>query len=146
MYLYALIFRQGTLVHEIMHGIFVFPLLIILYSKTKSLRQVVIALLVTYLLDLDHLVDYFYYHGFTFDIYRFFANNYFVGHISFVPLHGWEWLAIVSYFASKKGWNSIYTPIAFGMFAHLLLDSINVGSFLFYSFIYRYITLIHIFG
>lgn len=138
MYLYQLIFRQGTLVHEIMHGIFVIPLCIILYSKTKSLRSLAIAVAVTFLLDLDHLIDYFYYHGFTFDIYRFFANNYFVGRISFVPLHAWEWLLLISFFAYKKGWKSIYAAIALGMFSHLLLDSINVGSFLFYSIIYRY--------
>lgn len=131
------IFHTGIVTHEIMHGLFFLPFGIYLYIKTKSVKHTFIALLVTYFLDIDHLVDYFYYNGLRFDLYTFLANRYFENKISFVPLHGWEWLAFVSFFAYKRGWKSIYIAVAMGMLAHLLLDSITVGSFLFYSIIYR---------
>lgn len=141
MELYEFIFRRGLLVHEMYHGLFALPFAIFLYRKSRSVNHVLILFTVAYLLDLDHLVDYFIYYGNNFDIRLFWQNDYFeFTPYRFVILHGWEWLMIVGYLAYRKGkkvWNSFYTPIAFALFTHLLLDSINVGSFLFYFFFYR---------
>ncbi len=142
-----IIFHHGLIWHEMEHFLFALPFAILLYCKIKSkkmaIRQVFILFLVAYFLDADHLFDYFLYYGFHFSSSDFFRLNYFTPHgISLVPFHAWEWIGILGYISYKKGWKSIWTSITLGMLSHLILDSFNVESVVFYSIIYRSIHLI----
>jgi hypothetical protein len=48
-------------------------------------------------------------------------------------------------FAIKKGWNSYVTAFLMGYLVHLVWDAVNVGSFWFYSIVFRYIVGFRIF-
>ncbi len=124
--------------HELMHTIVVVPLLIVIWKKTENLKFVIVALLSAYLIDIDHLFDYWGFYGLGFNLVDFFKMNYFTGPgLAFVPFHAWEWLIILFYLSYKKGWKSYLTSITLGIFSHLILDAIAVGSVLFYFITYR---------
>jgi hypothetical protein len=136
--LFILTKDSGLLIHEILHSLFVFPFLLILWSKTKDIKIVLICFLTTYFWDLDHLFDYWSYHGFGFNLLDFFGLKYFRGlGNAFVPLHSWELITILGLISYKKGWNSIVTAIFFGSISHMVWDAITIKSFIFYFLIYR---------
>lgn len=127
------------LFHEIMHGLLAVPMAYIVWKVTNNKGYVVLLFVVTYLIDLDHLIDYFFFKGqILFNLNEFLTSDYFkrVGHI-FVFLHGWEYVAIIGILSYIKKWNNIYLAIFLGLLIHLVWDSINVGSPLFYSIVYR---------
>lgn len=127
-----------VITHEVLHGFIALPFAILLYKKTHSLQLVIILYLVTYFIDLDHLVDYFILKGFVFNLYEFGTGTYFyLTDKTYEPFHAWEWIAILGIIGYKKGWKSVFTAISLGLLAHLILDSLSVGSFLFYSILYR---------
>lgn len=124
--------------HEMLHGVVALPFLILTWRKTRSITRVFVVLLITYLVDLDHLVDYFKHFGTTFDIGDFLRSQQFVDtNRAIVPLHAWEWVGISAIIGRRRGWKSIFTLFALGAFPHLVLDAINVGSVLFYSIAFR---------
>ena len=133
--------QSGLFVDEIMHGVVTLPFVALLYYKTKSVKDSLIPLVVTYMIDMDHWVDYVLFYGWDISLAKFVAGDYFdLTGRAVVPLHAWEWLFIVSLLARKKGkWKSVYTSLAFGVLAHLLWDSYTVGSVVFYSIIFRII-------
>lgn len=138
------IFRQiyisGLLFQEIIHGVFALPFAVLLWKKTKSYKKVLALFLVTYLMDLDHLVDYFSYYGFEFNVSEFLGAEYFkMSKRAFTPLHAWEWIVILGVISYKKGWNSIFTIFFLAMLPHVIWDSIVVGSVFKYSIIYRFL-------
>ncbi len=136
----AVFMEDGLFIHELLHILIAFPFAYLLYKKTNSIRLVILLYCFTLLMDADHLVDYFAYYGFHLNIVNFFKMDFFrLTKISYVPLHGWEWLSIVGIFAYKRGWKSFWMVIFLGMMAHLILDTLNVGSFWFYSIIFRYL-------
>ncbi len=124
--------------HEIMHGLFAIPFVVLLYKKTRSLKLVFILFAVTYFVDLDHLVDYFMVRGTEFNLREFSTGVFFLlTDKRYEPFHAWEWLIILSVISYKRGWSSIFTAITLGLLPHFILDSLSVGSILFYSIIYR---------
>lgn len=129
---------SNLLFHEAMHTVFALPFAAIIWKKSKNIKLVTLVFLVAYLIDLDHLFDYWGYFGLEFDLVKFIKMDYFSGPgKAFIPFHGWEWLIILAYFSFKKGWKSYLTPLSLGVFSHLIWDAISVGSILFYFFSYR---------
>jgi len=128
---------SGLLLQEVLHGVFALPFAYLLWKKTKSKKLVLILFLTTYLVDLDHLVDYFGYFGFNFSFLEFIKADYFqkTGR-SITPFHAWEWTLILAVISWKKGWKSIYTAFLFGLLPHFIFDSLTV-DFLSYSLFYR---------
>ena len=124
--------------HEIGHGLIAAPLALFVWHKSHSLKNVLILMVVTYFMDLDHLVDFWLTKGINLNINEFLSVNYFeeAGR-AIVLLHGWEYVAILGFLGHKRGFKSYYTSISLGMFMHLVLDSFNLKSILFYSFVYR---------
>lgn len=130
---------QNNLVfHELMHGIVALPFSFLVYKKSKSIKNGIAVLVVSYFVDLDHLIDYIIYFGFDFNIYRFLSGVYFdLSDHAYVLLHAWEWLfvfGIISYF---RGWRSKFTVLFFGLLSHLIIDTISVESIALYSIIVR---------
>ena len=123
---------------EFLHGAAALPFAYILWRKTHTWKNVLILFAVTFLIDLDHLVDYFSYYGFSWHINEVITGEFYQQiRRTFVPLHAWEWAILIGVLAKMRGWKSYYTVILFGLLPHLIFDSIIVGSFIFYSIIYR---------
>lgn len=123
--------------HEIQHVLIAIPFAWYLWNKTKSPKAIILYFIISIGMDIDHLFDFFGYYGFTFDPALFFKLDYFDGPgRAFVPFHAWEWI-LVTFLLFKKTWKVIWLILMFGMLSHLILDSINVGSIIFYSIIYR---------
>lgn len=132
--------ENGLFWHEIAHALFAFPLCLILWKKTKRLSLALIPLIFAYFLDMDHLFDYWVYYGFVFNLPDFFRMEYFNGPgRAFIPFHAFEWVIIMLLFSIRKGWNSKFTAVNLGVFAHLLLDAISVYDLLFYFISYRFL-------
>lgn len=131
--------ESGLFVDEIMHGVVTLPFVLLLYYKTKSIRFSLVPLFVTYLIDMDHWVDYYLYYGNHISLTKFLELDYFTfSGRAIVPLHAWEWMLCFSALAyEQKKWKSVYVGIALGMLAHLIWDSHTVGSVAFYSILYR---------
>ncbi len=142
----ASLLRENLFAHEIMHGIVALPFAILLWKKTKKKRLVVILFIVTYLMDLDHLIDYISFYGFDFSLSNFFGGNYFeITGKAYIPFHAWEWLIIFGVLGKLRGWKSKYTAVALGMLPHLVFDTIIWKHFLLYSITYRIINSFKVF-
>lgn len=129
---------SGLLAHEIIHGLFALPFAYLLYKKTNSWKKFFAVILVTYLIDLDHLIDYFSFYGLKINLLKMMDNSYFeLPHRAFIFFHAWEWILILGVLAWKKGWRSPYTFLFLGLIPHLIFDSTHVGSLRFYSVIFR---------
>lgn len=131
------IISQRLLLHEIGHVIIALPFGYYLWKRSKSYSYLAIYFFVTVFMDIDHLFDYWRYYGFGFDPILFLGLGYFEGPgRAFVPFHAWEWI-IISLVLFKKLQKIIILTCALSMLSHLIWDSLNVGSVLFYSIIYR---------
>jgi hypothetical protein len=131
--------QSGLFLDEILHGLVAAPFAGLLYYKTKDWKFSLIPILVTYLIDMDHWVDYLLYYGGDISLRNFVAGEYFEKtNRAVVPLHAWEWLFFVGAIAIERGkWKSILTAISLGVLAHLLWDTHTIGSVAFYSILYR---------
>jgi len=123
--------------HEIVHGIAATPPAYYLWKKTKELKYFFIVLLTTYLLDADHLVDYFLYFGAKFNIKDFFLYDYYFKPSALIPLHGWEYMAVMLALYNYKYKNNYLLSIIFGYSMHMVIDAINIGSVIHYFLFYR---------
>ena len=135
---------KNLLLHEVIHLFATLPFLFIVWKKTKSIKLIILTIFITIIIDIDHILDYFLYYCFSLDFIKFLKADYFSqsGH-AYVLFHGWEWLALLviinmkSMVNIKKKWKTFWFILLFAYTPHLILDSLNVGSFLFYSILYR---------
>lgn len=131
---------SGLFLDEIKHGLISVFFAYIFYLKTKSLKHAIFIVFLTYLIDSDHLFDYFLYYGFDFSFAKFISLDYFeFTRRAIVPFHAWEWvifMAAIAWSNNKKD-NLLLKATAVGFFSHLVWDMVTVNSFWFYSIIYR---------
>lgn len=122
-------------IHESLHlSIFavLYFLVSLFYKPFKDVRHFLIGFISAVLIDLDHVLDYFLFNGFSkFDLFEFLSCKFYddAGR-AFVLFHGWEYLAAllsVGFLIKKSKWRSVIFAFALGMFAHLLLDSLVNG-------------------
>ncbi len=124
--------------HELLHGVVASPFAYLIWKKTKSKKLVILVFLSAYLIDVDHLVDYFLYYGLVFTPEKFFYGEHFdATQKAYVPFHGWEYLIPLGVMSRLRGWNLVFTAILLGITSHYVLDALTQGSFMFYSIIYR---------
>lgn len=130
---------SGLFLDELKHGIINLLFAGLFYYKYKNLKLSLLVLFVTYIIDIDHLVDYFLYYGASFSFSTFIGLDYFrITQRAVVPFHAWEWVILLVMTSTQtKKYKLTLLAIATGMFAHLIWDSITVGSPLFYSILYR---------
>lgn len=133
--------QSGLFIDEIKHGLVSFVFASIFFYKTKNIKLSALIIFITYIIDSDHLVDYFLYYGLAdFSFTKFLTFDYFknTGR-AIVPFHAWEWVLLISLLASQQTqkYKVFLYAIAAGIFAHLCWDMMTVGSFRFYSILYR---------
>ena len=63
--------------HEVMHGLLAIPFALLYWKKTGKVALAFVVVIVTYVLDLDHLIDYFLFYGFHFNLFEFVDMRYF---------------------------------------------------------------------
>lgn len=129
----------NLLLSEMLHGLVALPFAYSIYKKTKSFKYALAMMLATYLIDLDHLIDYFSFYGISFNLFKFLNVEYFaLKGTSYVIFHAWEWVGLFGFLAYlRRSWKSVYTIIAFALLPHLIVDSLTLSSFLYYSIIFR---------
>lgn len=87
-------------------------------------------------IDLDHLIDYFLYYGFRFNLKKFLSLGYLASGKVYMPLHSWELFFIIFFLSIIFD----LTPLFFFSLAvgvHLLFDTLHRVRPLFYCLIYR---------
>lgn len=95
-----------------------------------------------FLLDIDHLFDYFLYYGPQFSLDTFLQTNHFVdAQTVYVPLHSWEISILLIFLGIKsepKKVQALFLALGLSLGGHLIWDQItNPANILAYSFIYR---------
>lgn len=82
-------------------------------------------------MDLDHLIDYFYFKKtLAFNLTEFLSGLYFgQTQKAFIPLHAWEWVIalLVSYFLANRRYGVVLF-LALGIAAQLIYDTYDYGS------------------
>ena len=135
---------NSLIIDEIVHGLVAIPFAYLLWKKTKSYKKVALLFIFTYFVDLDHLVDFFSFYGFKFNLTNFFNAEYFrITQKAYIPFHAWEWLLILAGLTKIKGWKSFYAVILLALLPHFIYDSLRVGSFLSYSIVVRALNQFH---
>ncbi|EKD95808.1 MAG: hypothetical protein ACD_24C00322G0002 [uncultured bacterium] len=137
------------IIHEIGHFLFyisvIFSILLLFRKTGKKLftpKYLFIGLVSTLLIDLDHLIDYFLYYGFSFNLHDFALGTQFAysGKV-YVFFHSWELLLLlltVGFYLIKKKNKYILFVITLGMLSHVLYDTAYYSfSVVDYSLIYR---------
>lgn len=137
--LYKAFVVSGLALDEVLHGVVAIPFAALLWYKTRSVRLIIVFYLAVYLIDLDHLIDYWLYFGLKLDVIEFLSLNFFDAKGTvFIIFHAWEWVILMYWgWCMKKTWQSVWTAVTLGMFAHLLWDIHNFWSVEFYSIIFR---------
>jgi len=136
------------LLHELIHlvlsllaAFFVYRLL-----KCKSYISIVASIVGGFLIDIDHLVDYFFAFGIHFSLNYFLKGYQFLkSDRMYVPFHSWELVILLliiflifSYFKNRIVLKTILLSFCIALFFHLATDVIlNRISIKSYSFIYR---------
>jgi len=130
---------SGLLLDEMIHGVVAIPFGVFLWYKTRDWRLIGVFYLTVYLIDVDHLIDYWMFYGLKLDWLEFFCLDFFSEKsTAFLVFHGWEWPVIYfGLFFKRKGWNSFWTAVFWGVLVHLTWDIHNFWSVEFYSIIYR---------
>lgn len=140
-------FYIKLLIHELIHASVYLVLVLVLIKtfkpKVMPYKNILLGLVVTIFMDMDHLVDFFLYKGsLTFNLHEFLFLNFFelLGK-TYLPLHAWEWVALLLllYLVLKKKYQFILF-IALGIFCQLLVDSLSYGfDWRVYFITYRYL-------
>lgn len=133
----AITIENGLFLHEILHGVVAIPFAILLWKKYKNRNYVIIFFIAVYLIDIDHLIDYWDYSGLSFSMQKFVELDYFKHRdTTFVPLHAWEWL-IILFFLFRRYKKAFLLIFLLALSIHMFWDSIEIGSVSFYSILYR---------
>jgi len=144
---------MDLLLHEIVHLVISLLAGALVWKKYKlALPAFTAALLGGFLIDADHLFDYFLVFGLNFELVKFFSNVQFgISNKVYVPFHGWEYVLLLSLlylnlevkFKKKKLYLakfllSFILALNLGMYSHLIIDTLTNSVVLpGYSIIYR---------
>jgi len=124
--------------HEFLHGLLALPFAFYMLKKSKSFKIAFLVIVATYLMDADHLVDYFVYFGIKLNIADFFLYDYYYQPFALIPLHGWEYLVLMFVLYKFRYKQNALLAVIMGYSTHMFLDVVNIGSFLHYSILYRF--------
>lgn len=135
------------LLDEVIHLSIALLIGLVAYWRFRRWELLIAAIFFGFLIDFDHLFDYWHFFGLNFNPNDFFnANNYMKpsGKV-YVPLHSWElvilfWL-IARWFGKKLKMKGLEWAVSLSYLAHLVRDTFSfLGRFsLVYSLIYRLI-------
>jgi len=113
----------------------------ICYKSYKRWSSWFWAVLSGFLVDLDHLFDYFLLRGWQFNLPDFISSRYYhEANRVYILLHSWELvllLGVVSIFSKKK---HVFCPLALGLALHLIWDHLTNPAYWYtYTLIGRYV-------
>jgi len=123
--------RNHTILSTVVAGV--------LYAVFRSWELAAASVLAGVLVDLDHFMDYFIEYGPRADRTLFF-RSFGAGLYRkiYIPIHGWEWIAICAVIAWLADWNIWWIGMAVGLTHHLIADQIVNGASRFgYSLLWR---------
>ena len=118
----------------------------VFYLATKSWQPAIGLFIGGVLIDLDHLIEFWYDNGLSFNIPGFFAySNKGINSRYFIFLHSYELLIVLLLFAHYSSFPWFIYGIIIGMAGHIIIDYVNIvknlryryNSFLIFSFIFR---------
>lgn len=112
----------------------------IIFKRTKNKNYVLLCILASFLIDVDHLFDFWMAYGFSLDLKTFFKTDFFeINGKVFVPFHSWELIAIIfllSTIIKKYKWPML--AIGLAMLTHVLWDAFSYKiAIADYSLMYR---------
>src|SRR3989339_240628 len=117
--MYLLLTEMGHLGISLMLGHLIF-------KRYKRVLSYILALISGFLVDLDHLLDYFIHEGLKFDPSNFFFGlHYHETNTSYIFLHSWELVllpGVFTFFSRKK---YIWLPLVLGLVGHLIWDHLT---------------------
>ncbi|UCG35409.1 MAG: hypothetical protein JSW17_01005 [Candidatus Omnitrophota bacterium] len=119
-------------VHTLITGAFA----LLIYFKFERLDYVAFAVFGGIFIDLDHFLDYLLYFK-RFNLKQFLITPYGESKKAYILLHSWElvFILLITGFIFKY----IHVLVlGFGMALHLLVDTLQRGSFLLYCLAYRF--------
>lgn len=114
--------------HELTHFLVATVLGAGLFWKYRSLKLILVTFAVTFLIDLDHLFDYFYFSG-SLKFWGYFDNaDFFIlSEKVFVPLHSWEAVIILGAMGLFRKL-PILIVVSIVMAGHILVDQFSYTS------------------
>ncbi len=108
--------------------------LFLIYSKDP--KVILYCFLGGVLVDLDHLIDYFLYFGFNFNLKYFFEGRFLLSRRIYLFLHGWELVLVLVLLSFLNKSLGLWTfTVSLGV--HIFIDNIQRDNKLFYLFSYR---------
>lgn len=114
-----------TILHELTHFIVGSVLAVLFWRRFHKWTAVFTIFAATFLLDLDHLFDYFYFtQNFRFWEYFGRVDFFTVSNKSFVPVHSWEMAILLGIL----GWVKrlpIVLAISLALMGHLVVDQLS---------------------
>lgn len=120
-------FEKFLVVHELSHfAVAVFLSFFFLRLRTlQPKRLILIIFLVTFLMDLDHLFDFFYFAG-NFNFWEYFGNIDFFASSGkvFVLIHSWELVIFLAVLGKLKR-APVFWAISAAIGGHLLIDQLS---------------------
>jgi hypothetical protein len=100
-----------------------------LYVVTKSATVAGTAFFCGFLLDIDHILDYFREYGFRFNRREFFhVFNETRFEKLWLVFHAWEWVFALFLFAVVSGRHEAVLGLLIGVFHHMVLDQVGNGA------------------
>lgn len=119
---------KGLLFHELIHFFSTAIIAGFLYWKFGDLKLIVIAFAVAFMIDLDHLFDYWYFAG-NLNFRSYLSGiDYFAGSQKvFVFLHSWELAGFLGIWAWIKK-RPTALAISLAILGHLLVDQLSYTS------------------
>lgn len=110
---------------------------IVIYKIYLSFTLVALVIVGGILIDLDHLIDYFLYAGFTFNLKKFALIDFLKSGKVYLFFHSWELIIFLYIIGFLLGVGKYSLALSLGILGHLLVDSIFHKTFLLYSLFYR---------
>lgn len=132
------------LVSELQHFLLTLAIALLLFWRYRDWRLIPVCFFFGFLIDVDHLFDYFAYYGLSFNLSRFFDVCSYIepaGKI-YVLLHGWEYVVlfwlIARWFGKRRNLRGLEWAVSLPYFGHLLIDNFSFSHHpLAYSLIFR---------
>ncbi|MGB2662017.1 MAG: hypothetical protein WBD04_06505 [Candidatus Omnitrophota bacterium] len=109
-----------TYVDLALHAVFTLLLAWFFYRLTGGWLWPALAVLGGIFIDVDHLIDYFLYYGYRFNLKDFIAYNYMASGKIYIVFHSIELITVIWIFSLVFSWA---IPLASGMTLHILIDA-----------------------
>lgn len=135
---------QFLFISELEHFLLTLGIALLFFWRFHDRRVILFCFFFGFLIDVDHLFDYFAYHGFNFNLARFLDVHNYMGPAGkiYVLFHGWEYLLLFWLLGRWLGkrWKikKLEWAISLVYLGHLLIDHLSFSHHpLVYFFFYR---------